>query len=146
MQNPPPVQTAPAPPVPSAPGKSSTGLDENLAALLSYIAGWLSGLVFFLIEKDSRLVRFHAMQSLLLNVLVIVIGIVVWVVTVVLWLVSTQISGILSALISLVATLFWIVFGIAILIAWVMCLIKAYQSQYFKLPVIGNFAEKFSQK
>jgi len=146
MQNPPPVQTAPAPPVPSAPGKSSTGLDENIAALLSYIAGWISGLVFFLIEKDSRLVRFHAMQSLLLNVLVIIVGIVVWVVTVVLWLVSTQISGILSALVSLVATLFWIVFAIAILIAWIMCLIKAFQSQYFKLPVIGNFAEKFSQK
>ena len=146
MQNPPPVQTAPAPPVPSAPGKSSTGLDENLAALLSYIAGWLSGLIFFLIEKDSRLVRFHAMQSLLLNVLVLIVGIVVWVVTVVLWLVSTQISGILSALVSLVATLFWIVFAIAILIAWIMCLIKAFQSQYFKLPVIGNFAEKFSQK
>ena len=146
MQNPPPVQTAPAPPVPGAPGKSSTGLDENLAALLSYIAGWLSGLIFFLLEKDSRLVRFHAMQSLLLNVLVIVIGIVVWVLTVVLWLVSTQISGIISALVSLVATLFWVVFGIAILVAVVMCLIKAYQGQYFKLPVIGNFAEKFSQK
>src|SRR5689334_8729666 len=50
MQNPPPVQTAPA--------KSSTGLDENIAALLSYILHWISGLVFFLIEKDSRLVRF----------------------------------------------------------------------------------------
>lgn len=138
MQNPPPVQTAPA--------KSSTGLDENLAALLSYIAGWISGLIFFLIEKDSRLVRFHAMQSLLLNILVIVIGIVVWVVTVVLWLISTQISGIVSMLVSLVSTLFWVVFGIAILIAWIMCLVKAFQSQYFKLPIIGNFAEKFSTK
>src|ERR1043165_8917681 len=109
MQNPPPVQMSSQPPAQVA--KSSTGLDENIAALLSYIAGWISGLVFFLIEKDSRLVRFHAMQSLLLNVLVIVVGIVVLVVTVVLWLVSTQISGILSALVSLVATLFWIVFA-----------------------------------
>ena len=62
MQNPPPVQTEQA--------KSSTGLDENIAALLSYVFGWISGLIFFLIEKDSRLVRFHAMQSLLFNVLV----------------------------------------------------------------------------
>lgn len=138
MQNPPPVQTAPA--------KSSTGLDENVAALLSYIFGWLSGLIFFLIEKDSRLVRFHAMQSLLLNVGVIIIGIVIWVVTVVMWLISTQIAGIVSVLVSLVATLVWVLFGIAILVAVVMCLIKAFQSQYFKLPVIGNFAEKFSQK
>ena len=47
---------------------------------------------------------------------------------------------------SLVATLVWVVFGIGIVIAVIMCLIKAYQSQYFKLPIIGNFAEKFSQK
>jgi uncharacterized membrane protein len=38
------------------------------------------------------------------------------------------------------------VLGIAALIGWVMCMIKAYQGQYFKLPVLGNFAEKFSQK
>ena len=138
MQNPPPVQTPP--------GKSSTGLDENVAALLSYIFGWLSGLIFFLIEKDSRLVRFHAMQSLLLNVVAVVIGIVIWVVTVVLVLVGTQISGVISTLVSLVATLIWIVLVIGILIAVIMCLIKAYQGQYFKLPIIGNFAEKFSQK
>src|SRR6185369_8769164 len=80
MQNPPPVQTAPAPPVPSAPGKSSTGLDENIAALLSYIAGWISGLVFFLIEKDSRLVRFHAMQSLILSGGGFVVLFVLWIV------------------------------------------------------------------
>jgi uncharacterized membrane protein len=138
MQNPPPVQTAPA--------KSSTGLDENIAALLSYIAGWVSGLIFFLIEKDSRLVRFHAMQSLLLNVLVIVLAVVIWIVTVVLWLISTQISGIISMLVSLIATLVWVALGVGILIAVILCLVKAYQGQYFKLPIIGNFAEKFSQK
>jgi uncharacterized membrane protein len=142
MQNPPPVQTAPAP----APGKSSTGLDENIAALLSYIFGWVSGLIFFLIEKDSRLVRFHAMQSLLLNILAIVIGIVIWVITVVLVLIGSQVSGIISTLVSLIATLVWVVLIIGIFIAVIMCLIKAYQSQYFKLPIIGNFAEKFSQK
>ena len=47
---------------------------------------------------------------------------------------------------SLIATLVWVVISIGILIAWIMCLIKAYQGQYYKLPIIGNFAEKFSQK
>ena len=47
---------------------------------------------------------------------------------------------------SLLMTLIWIVFSIGLLIAWIMCLIKAFQGQYFKLPVIGNFAEKFSSK
>jgi uncharacterized membrane protein len=144
MQNPPPVQVSSQPPVQA--GKSSTGLDENVAALLSYVFGWLSGLIFFLIEKDSRLVRFHAMQSLLFNVLIAVVSIVLWIAFFVLFLVSTQLPGVVSGLLTLVATLVWVVFGIGIVIAWVMCLIKAFQRQYFKLPIIGNFAEKFSTK
>ena len=144
MQNPPPVQVSSQPPAQST--KSSTGLDDNVAALLSYIFGWISGLIFFLIEKDSRLVRFHAMQSLLFNVTVAVVGIALWIVFFVLLLVGSQISGVVSTLLTLVATLVWIAFGIAILVGWVMCLIKAYGREYFKLPIIGNFAEKFSQK
>jgi uncharacterized membrane protein len=136
MQNPPPVQTT----------KSSTGLDENIAALLSYIFGWVSGLIFFLIEKDSRLVRFHAMQSILFNVLIIVVCIVLWIVTFVLVMIASQLPGMLSGLISLIATLVWVALWIGVLIGWIMCLVKAFQSQYFKLPIIGNFAEKFSAK
>jgi len=138
MQNPPPVQTTPA--------KSSTGLDENIAALLSYIFGWVSGLIFFLIEKDSRLVRFHAMQSLLLNIVFIVIGIGLWIVMFVLVMIVSQVSGLASTLLSLVATLVWVVLIIAGVVAVILCLIKAFQGQFFKLPVIGNFAEKFSAK
>jgi|SRR5688500_3948280 uncharacterized membrane protein len=136
MQNPPPVQTA----------KSSTGLDENVAALLSYIAGWVSGLVFFLIEKDSRLVRFHAMQSILLNAVAVVVGIVLWVVWAFGTIIFASISDVLGSLVGLVLGLLIFVFWIGMLIALVMCLIKAFQKQYFKLPVIGNFAEKFSAK
>jgi uncharacterized membrane protein len=144
MQNPPPVQVNNPPPVPVA--KSSTGLDENVAALLSYIFGWVSGLIFFLIEKDSRLVRFHAMQSILLNAVALIVGIGLWIVSVVLLIVSSQISGLLSTLLSLISGLLGFAFVIGILIAAILCLIKAYQGQYFKLPVIGNFAEKFSTK
>jgi uncharacterized membrane protein len=144
MQNPPPVQVSSQPPVQA--GKSSTGLDENIAALLSYVFGWVSGLIFFLIEKDSRLVRFHAMQSLLFNVLVAVVGIALWIVLFVVFLVVSQVSGALATILSLVSLLVWLVFGIGILAGWVLCLVKAFQSQYFKLPVIGNFAEKFSTK
>ena len=144
MQNPPPVQVGNQPPVPMA--KSSTGLDENVAALLSYIFGWVSGLIFFLIEKDSRLVRFHAMQSILFNVLFGVIGIVLWIFMFILLLITSQISGVVSTLVTLIATLIWIALVIGILVGWILCLIKAFQGQYFKLPVIGQFAEKFSAK
>lgn len=144
MQNPPPVQVSSQPPAQA--GKSSTGLDENVAALLSYVFGWVSGLIFFLIEKDSRLVRFHGMQSLLFNVLVAVVAIALWIVLFVFFLIVSQISGALATILSLVSILVWLVFGIAILAGWVLCLVKAFQGQYFKLPVIGNFAEKFSAK
>ena len=136
MQNPPPVQTA----------KSSTGLDENLAALLSYVFTWVSGLVFFLIEKTSRLVRFHAMQSILLSASAIIVGIILWFAWFVVTLIVGQLSGLLGTLAGLVIGLLIFVFYIAVLIAWVLCLVKAYQGQYYKLPVIGNFAEKFSAK
>ena len=136
MQNPPPVQAP----------KSSTGLDENIAALLSYVFGWVSGLIFFLIEKDSRLVRFHAMQSILYNVLVGVAAFVLWIVVFILLLIISRVSDALSTVFGLLATLLWLALLVGILIGWVMCLIKAFQGQYFKLPIIGNFAEKFSAK
>jgi uncharacterized membrane protein len=144
MQNPPPVQVSSQPPAQA--GKSSTGLDENIAALLSYVFGWVSGLIFFLIEKDSRLVRFHAMQSLLFNVLVAVVGIALWIVLFVVFMIVSQVSGALATVLSLVSILVWGVFLLGILAGFILCLVKAFQGQYFKLPVIGNFAEKFSAK
>jgi uncharacterized membrane protein len=144
MQNPPPVQTSNTPP--AVVGKSSTGLDENIAALLSYIVHFVSGLIFFFIEKDSRLVRFHAMQSTLLGA-VFVVG---WIVLMFVWffvtVIASQISGLLGSLVSLVIGLLMFVFGAALLVGWIMGMVKAFQGQYFKLPVIGNFAEKFSAK
>jgi uncharacterized membrane protein len=136
MQNPPPGQIE----------KSSTGLDANLAALLSYVFGWVSGLVFFLIEKESRLVRFHAMQSILLNIVIAVVSILLWIVSFVFIFIGMQLPDIMGSLMWLVATLVWLVFCVGLLIAWVMCLIRAYQNQYFKLPLIGNMAEKFANK
>ena len=136
MQNPPPSQIA----------KSSTGLDENRAALLSNVMTWITGIVFFVIEKSSRLVRFHAMQSILLGASWLVTFIVLWVAWIVLAIVLSQVSEVLAGLVSLVMGLLFFVLGIGVFIGWVMCLIKAYQGQYFKLPIIGNFAEKFSAK
>ena len=144
MQNPPPVQMSSQPP--ATVGKSSTGLDENLAALLSYVFGWISGLIFFLMEKDSRLVRFHAMQSILLGAAALVIFVVFWIVAVVSSLVVGYISGILGGIVWLIMVLVGAALGLAIFVAAIISLIKAYQGQFFKLPVIGNYAEKFSTK
>jgi uncharacterized membrane protein len=136
MQTPPPGQI----------GKSSTGLDENIAAVLSYVFGWVSGLVFFLMEKDSKLVRFHAMQSILFCVVVAVLGIALWVVTFLFLLVGAMLPDIMGSLLALLGTFIWVVFSVALVIAWILCLVRAYQGQFFKLPVIGNMAEKVVNK
>ena len=143
MQNPPPVQTTPSP---MQTGKSSTGLDENVAALLSYVFNWVSGLVFFLIEKNSRLVRFHAMQSLILSIVFFVGMIVLYVAWIILAIIASQISGLLGTLVGLIFGLIIFVLFIGAVIGWILGMIKAYQGQFFKLPVIGNLAEKFSTK
>ncbi|HEY8185652.1 MAG TPA: DUF4870 domain-containing protein [Pyrinomonadaceae bacterium] len=136
MQNPP----------PSAPGKSSTGLDENVAALLTYILGWVTGLIFFLIEKDSKLVRFHGIQSILLCVVAAVLFIAVWVITVVLVLIASQVADIFGSLVGILAFLLWLVVGLLLAITWILCLVRAYQGKFFKLPFIGNLAENIVNK
>ncbi len=114
------------PQTPSASKKTSLGLDENVEGALCYLFGWVTGLIFLLVEKNSKFVRFHAMQSLIE-------------------------SGILSAL-TIAANfipggfLVGFVIGPLHLILWILLMIKAYQGEYFKLPVIGDIAEQQASK
>jgi len=103
--------------------KSSTGLEENVAGLLCYVLGWITGLVFFLIEKDSNFVRFHAMQS------IIVFGVLSVASIIFSWI--PVIGGVITGLISLLA-----------LVLWIILMIKAYQGEKFKLPWAGDLADK----
>ena len=109
--------------------KSSTGLDENIAGLLCYVGVWISGLVFLLIEKDSKFVKFHAIQS------IIVFGIL------------TAASILLTpfTFIPFIGILFNIITGLIGLLAfilWIILMVKAYQHEMFKLPWAGDVAEK----
>ena len=144
MQNPPPVQTSNTPPVQVA--KSSTGHDENIAALLSYIVHFVSGLIFFFIEKDSRLVRFHAMQAIILGGVFFIGSFVLLFLWFVISIIAAQISSLLGTLVGLVLGFLIVVFYVAFLAGWIMGMVKAFQGQYYKLPVIGNLAEKYSAK
>lgn len=114
--------------------KSSTGLDANVAGLLAYVAGWVTGLIFFLIEKGSTFVRFHAVQSLIFNIAFVLAHIVVFVLTLILSKMHMAFVGsLLSGGLSLG--------GLAV---WIICMIKAYQNEKFKLPIIGDMAEKYA--
>jgi len=114
--------------------RSSTGLDANIAGALSYFFGLLSGAVFFAIETDSRIVKFHAMQSMLASVAAIVIWIV--------YMVLASILVYIPVLGWLVMLLLWAGLALGMLGVWLFSMFKAFQGERFKLPYIGEVAEK----
>jgi uncharacterized membrane protein len=102
--------------------KTSTGLEANLAAALSYLVGFVTGIIFLVVEKENRFVRFHAMQSTLVFAALVALDILV------------QIVPILGALVFI----FIIVPLSAVL--WLVLMFKAYQGEEFKLPIVGQIA------
>ena len=130
-------------------GKSALGLDGNLAAALGYPIGILA-LISLIMEKENRFVKFHAVQSLLLSAAAIVVMIALWVIGFILVIAGIAASaatdsGALSGLVGILLGLVWLVFAIAMLAAIIMGAVKAYNGVEFKLPVIGNMAEKWSK-
>lgn len=108
-------------------GKSSLGLEENVAGLLSYLLGFVTGIIFFILEKESKFVKFHAMQSIILSIVVFII----------------------STILGLIPIIGWIllmIIPIPIAIIWIVLMLKAYKNELFKLPVIGDMAEKYAEK
>jgi len=101
--------------------KTGSGLNQNLAGLLAYIAGIISGVIFLLIEKENQFVRFHAYQSIMVTVGLVILSIGLSFVPMVGWILSLLLSPI----------------GF---ILWVVCMYKAYQGEVFKLPIVGDMA------
>ena len=122
--------------------KSALGLDGNVTALLGYIVG-IVALVLIFIEKDNKFVRFHALQSVLWGVGVSVIGVVIWIVLAIVGFIFAQISGALAAIIWVVWLLFVLGFFIVLFGGLIFAAIKAYGGAEFKLPIVGNLAQKW---
>jgi uncharacterized membrane protein len=100
-------------------GRSSTGLDENVAGFFCYLFGFITGIVFLVVEKESRFVKFHAMQSTITSLILFVILLIIgWV--------------------PILGTLVWILS----LILWVVLMIKALQGKRYSLPIVGRMAEE----
>lgn len=108
---------------PNATAKTSTGMQANVEALLAYLVGFVTGIVFMIIEKENKFVRFHAMQSIFLSGGLFVAHIILGFIPYVGW--------IISILLSLLG-----------LVLWIILMLKAYQGELYKLPVIGDIAEK----
>lgn len=97
--------------------------NENLLAAASYLLGFITGIVILLIEKQSHFVRFHAMQSTVLFGGIFIVNIALGFIPILGWLVGL--------LLSLVAFILWIV------LMW-----KAFQGEMYKVPYVGELAEK----
>jgi uncharacterized membrane protein len=107
--------------------KSSTGLEENVAGLLCYVLGWISGLVFILVEQESKFVRFHAVQSLY------VFG-------------ALTVANIVLGLIPVIGTAISIIIWIIMVVLWIFLMVKAYQGQKVKILWAGDLAERWVEK
>lgn len=114
--------------------QTSLNMGENVEGALCYLLGWLTGIVFYLIEKDNEFVRFHARQSILvflpLWILSLVFGGGFWFGSVFYWGAWFFLAAI--------GWLLWLV----MFILWLVLMFKAYQGERFKLPVVGDIAER----
>ena len=104
--------------------RSSTGLDENVAGFLCYLFGFVTGIVFLVVEKESRFVKFHAMQSTITFLGLFIISMIIG------WI----------PIIGLLVYPIWILS----LILWLILMIKALQGKRYSLPIVGKMAEEKS--
>lgn len=96
-------------------------LDPNISGALAYLLSPLTGVLFFVLEKENKFVRFHAMQSIMFGVASIILSIVV-------------------PFIPLLGLLLAPLIALATFVLWLMLMWKAYNNQEWELPVLGKMA------
>ncbi len=118
------------PNVPPGSGTTATGLTQNVAGALAYLLGPITGILFLIVEKENRFVRFHAMQSTVFCIAWIIISFGLSFFT------SVPVLG------WIVGILTSFVLGLAGFILWLFLMWKAFQGEEWELPVVGPFARK----
>jgi uncharacterized membrane protein len=115
---------------------SSTGLAPNVAGALAYLLGPITGILFFLLEKENRFVRYHAAQSITLGLL---------------WIALSVAFSVLSGMLVMVPVLGWlvalllsVVFGLGGLFLWLFLMWRAYQGREWESPIAGPLARKLA--
>ena len=121
--------------MPPPPMGSSAAMADNVASALCYALGFITGIIFLVLEPYNRmrLVKFHSIQSLALAVAWIAIWIGITILHVVMHFIPF--IGVLFLLLDLAVS-------VGFFIAWLIAILKASKGEYFKLPIIGDFAEK----
>ena len=109
-------------------------MTNNVAGMLCYLVGWITGVIFLVLDpyKNDKFVRFHAFQSIFFNVGLIAVYIALFFVGIIL---TVMHLGLLMLPI-------WLILGLGVFAAWIFLMFKAYNNEKFKLPFIGDLAEK----
>lgn len=97
--------------------------NENMMGAVSYLLGFITGIIILLLEKQSKFVRFHAMQSTILFGGVFIVNFALGFIPIIGWLVGLLLS-------------------FATFILWIVCMWKAFQGEMYKVPFVGDLAEK----
>lgn len=120
--------------------ETDSGLDENVAGALSYLFGAITGVIFFVVETENSFVRFHAAQSIVVSIGVMVA-----------YLVLSVLSSILLGLaffgpggfaLAGLFSLLWLVVSLAVFGLWLFLMLKAYQGDAYRLPVAAELADQ----
>ena len=129
------ISASPAPAAPAATAAAS-GLTPNVAGALAYILGFITGIIFLVLEpyKNDRFVRFHAMQSIFYNIACIVL-LIAW------GIIFGTIFSITGSF-SLVLAPVWILLRLAMFVYWLYLMYQAYNNREYRIPFIGDLAAK----
>lgn len=106
---------------------TSTGLQKNVASLLCYVLGWITGVIFLILEPNNKTIKFHAIQSIIVFGALSVISFVFGWIPLIGWFIISPIVGVVA------------------FISWIVLMVKAYQGGTWKYPVAGNYAEKYAK-
>lgn len=104
-------------------GVKAGGLEPHIAGALAYL--WIVAIIWLILEpfNKDRFIRFHSFQSLAFGIVAFVVSVVLGLIPILGWIIG----------------IFW---SLGVLILWLVCIFKALNKEMFKLPVIGDFAEK----
>ena len=123
------------------PAETSIGLQPNIAGLLCYIAGWITGIIFLVIEKKSTFVKFHAWQSIMTFGILTGILIAISIISA-LGAIALPFAFGLWTFVNVVGILVWLLtVGL-----WIALMVLAYSGKMWKVPLVGDWAEKQASK
>lgn len=115
-----------------------SGIDDHIAGFLCYIAGFITGIIFLFVKPESKFVRFHAWQSIMVSIFIGVLGVMVAIVDFILAYIP-----IIGWLFGLLLT---VIYTLGTLALWILLMVTAYQGKEVNIPIAGQIARNLTDQ